>query len=77
MEKLVLPLQFFVRAGMIPLYVKNYGGKAVMRIFDTHAHYDSGAFNSDRYELLADLPNQDVELILNPGCDLKIGRAHV
>ena len=23
-----------------------------MRIFDTHAHYDSGAFNGDRMELL-------------------------
>ena len=48
-----------------------------MRIFDTHAHYDSGAFNSDRYELLADLPNQDVELILNPGCDLESSRTAV
>ena len=48
-----------------------------MRIFDTHAHYDSGAFNSDRYELLADLPNQDVELILNPGCDLASSRTAV
>ena len=48
-----------------------------MRIFDTHAHYDSGAFNSDRYELLAELPDQDVELILNPGCDLKSSRTAV
>ena len=48
-----------------------------MRIFDTHAHYDSGAFNSDRYELLADLPNHDVELILNPGCDLESSRTAV
>ena len=48
-----------------------------MRIFDTHAHYDSGAFNSDRMELLAELPNQDVELILNPGCDLASSRKAV
>ncbi len=48
-----------------------------MRIFDTHAHYDSGAFNSDRMELLADLPNQGVELILNPGCDLPSSRKAV
>ena len=48
-----------------------------MRIFDTHAHYDSGAFNADRMELLADLPNQDVELILNPGCDLPSSRKAV
>ncbi len=38
--------------------------------FDTHAHYDSGQFNSDRHSLLASLPEQGVELILNPGCDL-------
>ena len=24
-----------------------------MNVFDTHAHYDSGAFNGDRLELLA------------------------
>ena len=27
-----------------------------MRIFDTHAHYDSGAFDSDREEVLSALP---------------------
>lgn len=48
-----------------------------MRIFDTHAHYDSGAFNADRYELLADLPNQGIDLILNPGCDLASSRTAV
>ena len=30
-----------------------------MRVFDTHAHYDSGAFNGDRLELLASLPVPD------------------
>lgn len=38
--------------------------------FDTHAHYDSGQFNADREALLASMPEQGVELILNPGCDL-------
>lgn len=38
--------------------------------FDTHAHYDSGAFNADRQALLAALPQQGVCLVLNPGCDL-------
>ena len=38
--------------------------------FDTHAHYDSGQFNSDRDALLASMPDQGVSLILNPGCDL-------
>lgn len=42
-----------------------------MRVFDTHAHYDSGAFNADRLELLAGMPQQDVALIVNPGCDLE------
>lgn len=41
-----------------------------MRLFDTHAHYDSGAFNADRLEVLASMPEKGVELILNPGCDL-------
>ena len=41
-----------------------------MRVFDTHAHYDSGAFNADRMEVLASMPEAGVELILNPGCDL-------
>lgn len=45
--------------------------------FDTHAHYDSGAFNGDRLEVLAALPEQGVELILNPGCDLASSRAAV
>lgn len=48
-----------------------------MRLFDTHAHYDSGAFNSDRLETLAAMPEQGVELILNPGCDLESSRTAV
>lgn len=42
--------------------------------FDTHAHYDSGAFNADRKELLASMPQKGVELIVNPGCDLESSR---
>ena len=48
-----------------------------MRVFDTHAHYDSGAFNQDRMELLATMPEQGVELILNPGCELESSRTAV
>ena len=48
-----------------------------MRLFDTHAHYDSGAFNKDRMELLASMPGKGVELILNPGCDLETSRTAV
>ena len=44
-------------------------------IFDTHAHYDSGAFNADREELLASLPSKGVGLILDPGCEERSSRA--
>ena len=49
----------------------------MMRVFDTHAHYDSHAFNPDRLELLRSMPEQGVELILNPGCDLESSRTAV
>ncbi len=48
-----------------------------MRLFDTHAHYDADAFDQDRMELLASMPEQGVELILNPGCDLATSRTAV
>ncbi|MGE4277120.1 MAG: TatD family hydrolase [Lawsonibacter sp.] len=48
-----------------------------MHLFDTHAHYDSGAFNSDRMDVLSAMPQQGVELILNPGCDLASSRTAV
>lgn len=40
-------------------------------IFDTHAHYDSGAFNADRFDILASMPEKNVGLIVDPGCDLE------
>ncbi len=39
--------------------------------FDTHAHYDDRAFDADRFELLAGMPSQGVDMIVDPGCDLK------
>ncbi len=48
-----------------------------MRLFDTHAHYDSGAFHTDRLEVLASMPEQGVELILNPGCDVDSSKTAV
>ena len=48
-----------------------------MRLFDTHAHYDSHAFDGDRMELLSTMPEQGVELILNPGCDLETSKMAV
>lgn len=43
-------------------------------IFDTHAHYDSGAFNADRFEILESMPEKNVGLIVDPGCDLLSSR---
>ena len=39
-------------------------------LFDTHAHMDDRAFDEDRNELLKDLPNQGIQLLMNPGCSL-------
>ena len=43
-------------------------------LFDTHAHMDDCAFDADRSELLAALPRQGIELVLNPGCSLASSR---
>ncbi len=45
--------------------------------FDTHAHYDSKAFDADRESLLACLPEHQVELVVNPGCELDSSRKAV
>ena len=39
-------------------------------IFDSHAHYDSDAFEADRKELLSALPSQGVCGIINCGSDM-------
>ena len=43
-------------------------------LFDTHAHMDDAAFDTDREALLADLPNQQIALLMNPGCSLASSR---
>ena len=48
-----------------------------LTLFDTHAHYDSYKFDSDRDEVLSALPGQGVELVVNPGCDLERSRKAV
>ena len=48
-----------------------------MPIFDTHAHYDSGAFNADRHEVLSALTAEGVGLVVNPGCDVESSRVAV
>ena len=46
-------------------------------IFDTHAHLDDQAFDTDREALLADLPGSGIGLVMNPGCSLASSRAAV
>ena len=43
-------------------------------LFDTHAHMDDHAFDTDRAELLAALPGQNIGLLMNPGCSLESSR---
>ena len=43
-------------------------------LFDTHAHMDDQAFDLDREELLARLPEQNIGLLMNPGCSLASSR---
>lgn len=45
--------------------------------FDTHAHYDSGAFNADRFGILDSMPAGNVGLIVDPGCDLISSKAAI
>ena len=40
------------------------------KIFDTHAHYDDDAFDTDREELLASMKEQGVERIVNVSANL-------
>ena len=43
-------------------------------LFDTHAHMDDHAFDTDREDLLATLPAQGIGLVMNPGCSLESSR---
>lgn len=43
-------------------------------LFDTHAHLDDRAFDVDREALLANLPQQGIGLVMNPGCSLASSR---
>ena len=43
-------------------------------LFDTHAHLDDRAFDTDRGELISGLPGKGIALLLNPGCSLESSR---
>ena len=45
--------------------------------FDTHAHYDDDAVDSDRDAVLSALPQSGVSLVLNPGADMASSHAAV
>ena len=53
------------------------GFKENNMLFDTHAHYDDERFDEDRDALLASMPENNVGLILNPGCDAETSRKAV
>ncbi len=40
-------------------------------IFDSHAHYDDGAFDEDRELLLSSLPEKGIDTVINCGSDIK------
>ncbi len=40
-------------------------------LFDTHAHMDDRAFDTDRAQLLSALPGEGLALVMNPGCSLE------
>ncbi len=42
--------------------------------FDTHAHYDDPQFDADREEVLAALYDAGVELVVDPGSDVRSSR---
>lgn len=40
-------------------------------IFETHAHYEDEAFDTDREEILENLPKQGIEYVVNVGSSMK------
>jgi TatD DNase family protein len=49
----------------------------MVRFFDTHAHYDDKRFARDRDSVLNGLPEKGIELVMNPGSDMRASRASV
>ncbi|MGN0165817.1 MAG: TatD family hydrolase [Lachnospiraceae bacterium] len=51
--------------------------KEILKIFDTHAHYDDESFNEDREELLEQIKVAGVQKVVNIGCNMKSSRETV
>ena len=47
------------------IFLKDVFYKRIKMIFDTHAHYDDEAFDSDREELLESLPGAGIGTVVN------------
>ena len=43
-------------------------------LFDTHAHLNDRAFDTDREALIAGLPGKGISLVMNAGCSLEASR---
>lgn len=48
-----------------------------MQLFDTHAHMDADRFDTDRAEILADMPKHQIRYLMNVGCDASSSLASV
>jgi len=48
-----------------------------MNIIDTHAHYDHRQYDKDREQVLATMPQNGVDAVVNVGCDLKSSKVSV
>ncbi|MBQ8950925.1 MAG: TatD family hydrolase [Eubacterium sp.] len=46
-----------------------------LKIFDTHAHYDDRAFDSDRENIIESLKEKNVLAVTDIGCDMKSSEA--
>ena len=46
-------------------------------IFDTHAHIDSEQFEQDLDNIIQNIIDNQISLIVNPGCDLTTSRKSV
>lgn len=45
-----------------------------MAPFDSHAHLDDSKFDEDREELIASLPENEIEYVVNVGADLQTSK---
>ena len=46
----------------------------MLKLFDTHAHYDDERFDADGDSLIAKLPENGIELVVNPSCNIESAR---